>query len=57
MDTMYDPEHACLSVHIKQVGFNTTCFENNLRTIYTRTGKRVSDFETNEITLSRTWTG
>lgn len=39
MDTMYDPEHACLSVHIKQVGFNTTCFENNLRTIYTRTGK------------------
>jgi hypothetical protein len=29
----------CLLAHIKQVGFNSTCFEYNLRTIHIRTGK------------------
>ena len=38
VDAMYDPQHVSLFAHIKQVGSNSTCFENNLRTIHTRTG-------------------
>jgi len=39
VDTIYDPQHVCLFVHIKQVGFNSMRFENNPRIIHIRTGK------------------